>query len=226
MPTVVLLGTLDTKGVEYDYLRRAVQAAGCSTLLIDAGIVGPASIEPDIARSEVASAVGADSAALAAAGDRGAAVQTMAAGAALVVERLFADGRLHGIISIGGSGNASIAARAMQTLPVGVPKLIVSTMASGDTRPYVGATDITMMYSVVDIAGINQISERILSNAASAIAGMAASYAGFTPAAATRPLIAATMFGVTTPCVTLARTQLEARGYEVLVFHEIGRAHV
>jgi uncharacterized protein (UPF0261 family) len=110
----------------------------------------------------------------------------------------------------------------MRALPVGVPKLMVSTMASGDTRPYVGAVDVTMMYSVVDIAGINQISERILSNAAAAAAGMAHCYAGFRPAATGRPLIGATMFGVTTPCVTAARERLEQLGYEVLVFHATG----
>ncbi len=222
MPSVVLLGTLDTKGIEYDYLRRAIQATGCQTILIDAGIIGSPRAEPDIAREELASTAGTDIATLVAAGDRGVAVQAMANGAAAIVEQLFAIGQLHGIISIGGSGNASIAAKAMQALPVGVPKLIVSTMASGDTRPYIGTTDITMMYSVVDIAGINQISERILSNAANAIAGMAQGYVGFTPTPSARPLLAASMFGVTTPCVTLARERLEALGYEVLVFHATG----
>jgi uncharacterized protein (UPF0261 family) len=222
MPTVVLLGTLDTKGIEYAYLRQAIQAAGCDTLLIDAGIIGPPGAIPDISRQEVAAAAGSDTAALAASGDRGSAVQAMAAGAAIVVQRLYAAGNVQGIIAMGGSGNASIAARAMQALPIGVPKLIVSTMAAGDTRPYVGTSDITMMYSVVDIAGINQISERILTNAANAIAGMAQGYAAFKPASHTRPLIGATMFGVTTPCVTTARDQLEELGYEVLVFHATG----
>ncbi len=221
-PVVVVIGTLDTKGVEHEYLRQRVAAAGCETLLIDAGVMGPRGATPDIDHIEVAAAGGADAAQLAAAGDRGAAVAAMARGAAEVVSRLFAAGRLHGIVSLGGSGNASIAAAAMRTLPIGVPKLIVSTMAAGDTRPYVGVSDVTMMYSVVDIAGINSLSERILANAANAIAAMARGYAEFAPHQAGRPLIVASMFGVTTPAVTRAREQLEAHGYEVLVFHATG----
>jgi uncharacterized protein (UPF0261 family) len=144
----------------------------------------------------------------------------MARGAAEVVRRLHTEGRLDGIVSVGGSGNSSIAGIAMRGLPVGVPKLIVSTVASGDTRPYMGASDVTMTYSVVDIAGINQISARILTNAAGAIAGMVS--AQMPPLAETRPLVTASMFGVTTPCVTRARERLEELGYEVLVFHQTG----
>lgn len=222
MATVVLLGTLDTKGAEFDYLRRAITSAGCDTILIDAGSLGPPLATPDIARETVAAAAGADVAQLAAAGDRGAAVTAMARGATAVVRQLFAEGRLQGIVGLGGTGNSALATEAMRALPVGVPKLMVSTVASGDTRPYVGAVDVTMMYSVVDIAGINQISERILANAAGAIAGMARAYEALKPAADTRPLITASMFGVTTPCVTAAREWLERHGYEVLVFHATG----
>ncbi len=222
MPTVVLIGTLDTKGVEYDYLRGRLREAGCDVLLVDAGVRGEPLARPDIARAEVARAAGADVAALAAAGDRGAAIEAMARGAAAVARDLFAQGRLQAVLGLGGSGGATLATAAMRALPVGVPKLMVSTMASGDTRPYVGAVDVTMMYSVVDIAGINQISERILSNAAAAAAGMAHSYASFQPAPSGRPLIGATMFGVTTPGVTAARERLEQLGYEVLVFHATG----
>ncbi|MBC8159902.1 MAG: Tm-1-like ATP-binding domain-containing protein [Roseiflexaceae bacterium] len=222
MPTVVLLGTPDTKGREFDFLRTRVQAAGCATILIDAGTLGEPLAQPDITRAELAAAAGVDATALAANRDRGTAIQAMADGASSIVQRLFAEGRLHGIIGLGGSGNATLATQAMRTLPVGLPKLLVSTMASGDTRPYVGATDITLMYSVVDIAGINQISERILSNAAAAIAGMAQNYVNFQPKGTTRPLITASMFGVTTPCVTMARERLEQLGYEVLVFHATG----
>jgi uncharacterized protein (UPF0261 family) len=222
MPTIVLIGTLDTKGVEYDYLRARLREDGCVVLLVDAGVMGEPLARPDITRGEVARAAGADVAALAAAGDRGAAVEAMGRGAAAVALELFGQGRLQGILGLGGSGGASLVTQAMRALPVGVPKLMVSTMASGDTRPYVGAVDVTMMYSVVDIAGINQISERILSNAAAAVAGMARSYEAFRPATGDRPLISATMFGVTTPCVTAARERLEQLGYEVLVFHATG----
>lgn len=222
MATVVLLGTLDTKGTEYDYLRRRLQEAGCEVILIDAGVRGEPLTPPDISHDEVARAAGADVAQLAAAGDRGAAVETMARGATAIVLDLFARERLHGILALGGSGGSALATQAMRALPVGVPKLMVSTLASGDTRPYVGSVDVTMMYSVVDISGINRVSERILSNAAAAIAGMAQAYVNFQPAPGAKPMVGATMFGVTTPCVTEARQYLEERGYEVLVFHATG----
>ncbi len=222
MPTVVLVGTLDTKGVEYEYLRQRLRERGCEVLLIDAGVLGEPQATPDITREEVARAAGADVATLAAQGDRGAAIATMARGATAIVLELFRQGRLHGILALGGSGGSSLATTAMRALPIGVPKLMVSTLASGDTRPYVGASDIAMLYPVVDIAGINRISERILTNAAAAIAGMAQAYETFQPSAPSKPLIGATMFGVTTPCVTAAREELERRGYEVLVFHATG----
>jgi uncharacterized protein (UPF0261 family) len=218
--TVVLVGTLDTKGVEYAYLRDRIREAGAEVLLVDAGILGEPQVPADVTREEVAAAAGADHAELARAADRGAAVDAMGRGAAAVLGRLHAEGRLQGAAAVGGSGNSSIAAQAMRDLPVGVPKLIVSTVASGDTRPYVGAVDITMMYSVVDISGINRISARILTNAAGAIAGMA--QAAPPAEAEERPLVGATMFGVTTPCITRARERLEELGYEVLVFHATG----
>ncbi len=220
MPTVVLLGTLDTKGHEYAYLRDRVREHGCNVVLVDGGILGEPLVAPDVTREEVAAAAGADVRELAAAGDRGAAVETMSRGAAAVLLRLQDDGRLDGVASVGGSGNAALASYAMRRLPVGVPKLVVTTLASGDTRPYVGATDVTMTYSVVDIAGLNRVSERILANAAGAIAGMAK--VAIPAREAARPLLAASMFGVTTECVTGARERLEELGYEVLVFHQTG----
>lgn len=222
MATVVLLGTLDTKGREYEFLREQVRAAGCAALLVDAGVVGEPQAVPDITADEVARAGGADRAVLAAAGDRGAAVEAMSRGAAVVLERLHAAGSLHGVLGMGGSGGSSLIAGAVRGLPIGVPKLIVSTMASGDTRPFVGSSDVTLMNSVVDIAGINGVSERILGNAAAAVAGMARHYAEFVPRASGKPRIGATMFGVTTPCVDEARARLEDLGYEVLVFHANG----
>ena len=220
MATVVLVGTLDTKGVEHDYLRELLRGHGVDTLLVDAGVLGEPLAEPDVGRDEVAQAAGADVRALAAAGDRGAAVETMARGAAAIVTRLHAEARVDGVLALGGSGGTAIATEAMRALPIGVPKLMVSTMASGDTRPYVGASDVTMTYSVVDIAGINAVSARILANAAAAMAGMA--LAEPVAAAGERPLVGASMFGVTTPCVTAARERLEELGYEVLVFHATG----
>jgi len=215
VPTVVLLGTLDTKGVEYAFLRDRLLEHGVDVLVVDVGVYDPVGLEPDVSREEVARNV----AELAAAADRGAAVTAMAAGAEAVVQRLYAEGRLDGILALGGSGGSSIGSRAMRALPVGVPKLMVSTVASGDTRPYVGAVDVTMMYSVVDISGVNSVSARIMANAAAAIAGMASATV---PALEAKPLVGATMFGVTTPCVTRARERLEELGYEVLVFHATG----
>jgi uncharacterized protein (UPF0261 family) len=210
MPTVVLLGTLDTKGAEYAFLRDRLREHDVDVLLVDAG-VGEPTVEPDIGRDELTPNVEY--------GDRGVAVAAMAEGAERVVAQLHADGRLDGILALGGSGGSSIATRAMRALPVGVPKLMVSTVASGDTRPYVGAVDVTMMYSVVDIAGMNRVSARIMANAAGAIAGMVGASV---PQLAEKPLIGASMFGVTTPCVTRARERLEELGYEVLVFHATG----
>ncbi len=220
MPTVVLLGTLDTKGHEYAFLRDRVREHGVDVLLVDAGIVGEPLATPDVTRQEVAAAADADVQALADAGDRGAAVEAMARGAAEVVKRLHAEGKLDVIGGLGGSGGSSLVTHAMRQLPVGVPKLMVSTVASGDTRPYVGEVDVTMMYSVVDISGINLISARILANAAGALAGMAK--ATVPPLGAEKPLLVASMFGVTTPAVTTARERLEELGYEVLVFHQTG----
>jgi uncharacterized protein (UPF0261 family) len=219
VPTVVLLGTLDTKGIEYAFLRDRLRERGVDVLVVDAGINEPVGLEPDVSRQEVARAAGADVDQLAAGGDRGAAVTAMAAAAEQVVLRMHAEGKLAGILALGGSGGSSIATRAMRALPVGVPKLMVSTVASGDTRAYVGAVDVTMMYSVVDISGVNRVSARIMANAAGAIAGMVDATV---PELEAKPLIGATMFGVTTPCVTRARERLEELGYEVLVFHATG----
>ena len=220
MPTVVLVGTLDTKGKEYAFLGDRLREHGVDVVLVDAGIVGEPLTTPDVTREEVAAAAGAKVQALAAAGDRGAAVETMARGAAEIVTRLHLDGKLDAIGGLGGSGGSALATYAMRQLPIGVPKLMVSTVASGDTSPYVGSVDVTMMYSVVDIAGINRISARILTNAAGALAGMAS--ATMPPLGEEKALITASMFGVTTEAVTTARERLEELGYEVLVFHQTG----
>ena len=171
MATVVLVGTLDTKGLEYEYLRDRLVEHGVEVTLVDTGILEDPHVEPDISRKEVARAGGADVGELAEAGDRGAAVEAMARGAGEILKQLHSEGRLDGVLGLGGSGGSALVAQAMRELPVGVPKLMVSTMASGDTRPYVGAVDVTMMYSVVDIAGINRLSARILSNAAGLLPG-------------------------------------------------------
>ncbi|MBN1418936.1 MAG: Tm-1-like ATP-binding domain-containing protein [Planctomycetes bacterium] len=218
--TVAILGTLDTKGKEFAFIRALVARSGLGTLVIDAGVLGAPVFEPDVPRAEVAAAAGEDVGRLAAAGDRGRAVAAMASGAAALVRRLFDERRVDACIALGGSAGTTIGTAAMRALPLGVPKVMVSTLGSGDTRPYVGTRDILMLNSVVDIAGINRISRPILANAANAIAGML--LAPEPPAGEDRRLIAATMFGVTTPCVEAARRILEEAGYEVLVFHATG----
>jgi uncharacterized protein (UPF0261 family) len=221
MATVVLVGTLDTKGAENEFVRDRLRAAGVDVLVVDTGVLEPPGFPPDITRQEVAAAAGADLDALVAARDRGAAITAMAEGAEVVIRRLYEEGRLDGALALGGTGGTSIATRAFRPLPLGVPKVVVSTAASGNTADYIRETDLVLMPSVTDIAGLNRISTRILANAAAAVAGMVT--AAPLPAAATgRPMVAASMFGVTTPCITRARARLETLGYEVLVFHMTG----
>jgi uncharacterized protein (UPF0261 family) len=219
-PTVVLVGTLDTKGDEYAFLRSRLELAGVRTVVVDVGTQGPPRTEPDIRREEVAAAGGLDLAAITAVADRGAAVQAMCAAAPVVVRRLFDEGRCQGVLAAGGSGNTAIATAAMRALPIGVPKVVVSTMASGDTSAYVDVSDVVLVPAVTDVAGLNSVSARILANAAAAVAGMVTAPA--VDLGRSRPVVAATMFGVTTPAVTAAREELARRGYEVLVFHATG----
>lgn len=218
--TVALIGTFDTKGEEFSFLRAQIERAGHRTLMIDVGVLGNPPFEADIPRGEVAAAANENLATLKTERDRGRSVTAMAAGAQAILARLFRQGAIHGVVSLGGSAGTAIATAAMRALPCGFPKLMVSTLASGDIKPYVGTTDICMMPAVLDIAGLNHVSRRIIGNAAGAICGMIA----LEPADALdeKPAIAATMFGVTTPCVTAARHILEERGYEVLVFHATG----
>ena len=218
---VLLIGTLDTKGSEVGYVRDRLRARGVNVTVMDAGSMGVPSIESDISREYVFLAAGANLVEVQAAADRGQAVSFAAEGAAKLALELHAKGTLDGVLSLGGSAGTTIGTAAMRALPLGVPKLMVSTLASGQVQPYVGTSDIFMLHSVVDIAGLNRISRAVLDNAASAMAGMvSAGRAGEWDT--DKPIIAATMFGVTTPCVEAARKILEAAGYEVIVFHATG----
>ena len=219
--TVLVVGTLDTKGAEVAFVADVLQRRGVQALVMDAGVFAPDSEAPaaDVPAERVARAGGAELADLRSAGDRGSAMEAMQRGVAALATELHADGAFDGVLGLGGSGGTILGTAAMRALPVGVPKLMVSTVASGDVAAYVGESDVTMMYSVVDVAGINRLSRRVLANAAGMIAGAVEQEV---PEGEDRPLLAATMFGVTTPCVDGVRDRLEAAGYEVLVFHATG----
>jgi uncharacterized protein (UPF0261 family) len=221
--SVLIVGTLDTKGTEIAFVRDRLLAAGVPVTVADAGALGEPAFPPDIPRGQVFRAAGADAAEVKRAGDRGRAVELAAAGAAKVAEQLHRGGKLSGVLGLGGSAGTTIATAAMRAVPVGVPKVMVSTLASGDVRPYVGTRDVMMVYSVVDVAGLNRISRLVLANAADAMIGMARTRSAEPGARSEdKPVVTATMFGVTTPCVSAARSQLEAAGFEVLTFHATG----
>jgi uncharacterized protein (UPF0261 family) len=217
---VVIVGALDTKAEDFRFVRDLIRARGLETIVVDFGVLEDPAWQPDISADEVARAGGASIAELRASKDKTRAMQVMGDGLARIVKDLYDAGRLGGILGMAGSGGTSIATTAMRGLPVGVPKVMASTVGGGDISAYVGTVDITMMPSVVDVAGINSISRRIYANAAGAIAGMVSQE--LPPVAETRPLITASMFGNTTACVNHAREALEKHGYEVLVFHATG----
>ena len=217
--TIALLGALDTKGAEYGFVKDCIEARGHKTLLIDVGVLGKPAIKPDITRAEVAKAGGADIKKLVADKDRGRAVAAMSEGAAVLLPKLYAAGKFDGVLAMGGTGGTSVACGAMRALPLGAAKVMVSTTAGGDVSGYVGVKDIVMIPSIVDVAGVNQISREVFAKAAGAICGMVEAEV---PPAEDKPLIVASMFGNTTPCVGKATEILEAAGYEVLVFHCTG----
>ena len=220
MATIAVLGTFDTKGHEHGFVAELIRARGHKTLLIDVGTCGEPQIHPDISRQEVAAVAGIDLHALVARNDRGEAVTAMSHAAPKILAKLIAEKKIHGLISLGGGGGTAIGTAGMRALPLGFPKLMVSTLASGNTAQYVGVKDIVMMPSIVDVSGLNRISRQILTRAAGAICGMVESEP---PAVAQdKPVIVASMFGNTTNCVLHAKALLEDAGYEVLVFHATG----
>lgn len=233
--SVLLVGTLDTKAAEVAFVRDRLLAAGVPVRVADAGTFEPP-YPADISAAELFAAAGAKLDKVRRRNDRGQAVALAANGAAKLTERLHASGELSGVMGLGGSAGTTIATAAMRAVPVGVPKLMVSTLASGDVRPYVGTRDVCMMSSVVDVAGLNRISRLVLANAAAMMAGAVIGHrssvlgrdAGGNGVGTvdngrmTNDCIAATMFGVTTPCVQAARGRLEAGGFEVLTFHATG----
>ena len=217
--TVALLGALDTKGAEYAFVKQCIEARGHRTLLVDVGVLEPPKLPPDITRHQVAEAAGTTLESLVARGDRGEALAAMSRGAAALMPQLLAQGRFDAVLALGGGGGTSVACAAMRALPLGMPKVMVSTVAGTDVSGYVGLKDIVMVPSIVDVAGINRISREIFARAAGAVCGMLETEP---PTGEARPLIAASMFGNTTICVEAARKILEQAGYEVLVFHATG----
>ncbi|MCD6577305.1 MAG: Tm-1-like ATP-binding domain-containing protein [Anaerolineaceae bacterium] len=218
--TIAIIGALDTKGQEFTFLKKEIEKRGCKTFVINVGVLGKPSFTPDVGADEVAKAGGTDLVELVNRKDRGEAMTVMTKGANKIATKYFDEGQFDGIISMGGGGGTIMGTSAMRALPVGVPKLMISTLASGDTSAYVGTKDITMMPSILDVAGLNRISRKIFSNAAGAICGMVTGEAEKTDD--NKPMIAASMFGNTTRAVENARGIIEKEGYEVLVFHATG----
>lgn len=217
--TIAIVATMDTKGRESAFVASHVERLGVSVCFIDVGVMESHDVTAQVTQEEVARAANADIGALRRASDRGAAMAAMSRGVAVVVTDLFRRERIDGLLGLGGSSGSAIVAAAMQALPIGFPKVLVTTMASGNTKPYVGSRDVTLMHSVVDISGLNRISRKILANAAAAVCGMAA--VEHAPVR-DRPAVALTMMGVTTPCATVASEALERGGFEAFVFHANG----
>lgn len=219
LKTIALAGTFDTKGTENLYIKKLIENLGMNVLTIHTGVF-ESTFPPDISNQEVARAAGVQIEELVEKKDRAYATEMISKGMKVLLPKLYQEGKFDGILAFGGSGGTSVITPGMQQLPIGVPKVMVSTLASGDTSPYVGTSDIVMIPSIVDVSGLNVISTKIFANAVSAIVGMLQfSQPEFEEE---KPLIGATMFGVTTPAVTTAREYLEKQGYEVLVFHATG----
>ena len=220
MKTIAIAGTFDSKGRELNFVKEVLEGLGLKTLTIHCGVFEPI-FETDVSNEEVAKEVGGDIHQIASKKDRALATEVLSKGMEKLIPRLYAEGKFDGIISLGGTGGTSLVTPGMRALPIGVPKVMVSTVASGNVQQYVGTSDIVMMPSIVDVSGLNSISTKIFTNAALAIAGMV-SLEHKEIAQEKKPLVTATMFGVTTPCVDAAREFLEEKGYEVLVFHATG----
>jgi uncharacterized protein (UPF0261 family) len=218
--TIAVLATLDTKGPEAEFLRRQIGTHGLSALVIDVGVTGKPAARADVTREEVAAAGGTPLATLLANPSREVAAPVMADGAMNTVVRLAKEGKIHGVVGLGGTQGTTLCTRAMRALPYGFPKVMLSTMASGNVSHWVDIRDITMMFSVTDIMGLNPVMRKMLANAAGAACGMAST--DVTLATGGRPLVAVTTVGITTIGAMKAVEVLEAAGYETIVFHAVG----
>jgi len=219
MPTIAVIGTLDSKGHEHAFVAEEIRKRGHTPMLIDLGTGSEPLVTPDITRYEVAAAAGLDLQPLLDRHDRGECVVAMSTAAPVLLEKLAAEGKIHGVVSLGGGGGTALATAAMRALPLGFPKLMVSTLASGNTAHYLGTKDIAMMPAIVDVAGLNRVSRMVFTRAAAAICAMVDADVATEDA---KPIIVASMFGNTTECINHAKVVLENAGYEVLVFHATG----
>jgi uncharacterized protein (UPF0261 family) len=220
MKSVVAAGALDTKGADYEFLIERLRAHGVNVLTVDFGVLGDPPFVPDVTNVEVARAGGVEISTLRQSKDKTLAMRVMAEGLPRVLSRLRDEGRLDGVCGMGGSGGTTILSAGVRGLPIGIPKLLISTVAAGDVSGYVGSADLTLMHSVVDVAGLNRISRQIYTNAAAAIAGMVKAIQP--ESTGERPLLAASMFGNTTACIDRVRASLDSADWEVLVFHATG----
>ncbi len=219
--TIMVIGAFDTKGSEYKFLCDHIKQHGHSVLTVNTGVLGTTDLfKVDVEADKVASAGDGSIEELRLSKDRGQAMKVMCAGAAAIVEELFDQGKFDGIIGMGGTGGTTVVTSGMRVLPVGFPKVCVSTAASGETSAYVGTKDVTMIPSIVDVAGLNRISTMIFSRAVGAICGMVE--AELAKTTDEKPIITASMFGNTTECVDMCREMLTEKGYEVLIFHATG----
>jgi uncharacterized protein (UPF0261 family) len=220
--TVLLIGTLDTKGPEIDYMRQILHTLGLQTLVMDIGVVRASTIRSDLSRDKVCSAGGIEFKTLFGLRRRDLVMESMGKGAAVLARRLYDKNRIHGVLAVGGNQGTSIATTAMKALPLGVPKVMVSTVASGNTRPYIGNTDTAMMFSIADIlGGPNTVTQTVLANAAGAIAGMCLTHKPMNSALGS-PIVAVTAFGNLEPAVSRIGKQLNHSGYEAVTFHSSG----
>ena len=220
LKTILLLGTMDTKGLEFGYVKDKITEKGHNTIVLDAGVLGTPLLEPDISHEEVAQAAGTSVRDLVAQGKEGVAIELMTKGALSIVQGLYHSGKIDGILALGGSMGTSLATAVMRSLPIGIPKLMVSTMASSDTRPYLDNKDIVMMPSVADIVGLNRVTKRVLAIAAGAIVGMVTADPG--PIRSDKPLIGLTLHGDLMSCMYACKSMLEEKGYEMAIFAAVG----
>ena len=216
---IAVIGALDTKSDEFWFVKKEIENRGYNALVINVGIVDGPGFEPEVGAEKVAGAAGSSLEILKAKADRGLAIETMTRGIGQIMGDLYSAGRIQAVISMGGSAGTEIGTAGMRALPLGVPKVMVSTLASGDTKPYVGTRDIVMVPSIVDVAGVNRISARVYAGAVGAVIGMLETAA---PAIEEKPILAASMFGNTTPVVNRCRSIMEDNGYEFLIFHQVG----